>query len=458
MLLRIRSRDGLERVNVDENGNVETLMRAIEQDLRVPISDQGLSTNQGILLSKSPDDFRNMRDPSVTLRSLGLVHGSLVFLKYSGERTVQGPPCRVVPAGSFGRKMTMDDLIAKQTRIERQETPHCKLLSFDRDAANSFQHYVNETLAFAVKRGGFMYGSSNEAGEVMVDFIYEPPQQGLEDNILLLRNPEEEKVVDTIASALGMRKVGFIFTQTVGAQSDDFTLTGSEVRLAAELQTEFAGPLRGPATSADESATGRNGKVAATDADPEASTASTASSFPEFSIAVVKLEVNEEGAADVHFEAFQLSDQCLRLFQEGWFADGEDRPGADGAESGKVQRGEAVEPKLSKMKKEVIVAGKDTTMVDNDFFLVPVKISDHEGLLTSTFPVENRMVSPTQQSLRSHLERNRTKSYGQRLADFHLLFFLSRFLDPSSDIPILAEAVRTKSSIPDGYQLIIESL
>ena len=84
---------------------------------------------------------------------LGISHGTMLFLSYEGEPTVAGPVVRL-----SGRKMTMDDLIAKQMRIVRQESANCEMVSFDRDAANGFQAYVNNTLAFAVKRGGFMYG------------------------------------------------------------------------------------------------------------------------------------------------------------------------------------------------------------------------------------------------------------------------------------------------------------
>jgi hypothetical protein len=34
------------------------------------------------------------------------------------------------------------------------------------------------------------------------------------------------------------------------------------------------------------------------------------------------------------------------------------------------------------MRKEVVAGGKDAMEVDNDFFLVPVKISDHQGNMT----------------------------------------------------------------------------
>jgi hypothetical protein len=40
----------------------------------------------------------------------------------------------------------------------------------------------------------------------------------------------------------------------------------------------------------------------------------------------------------------------------------------------------------------VIVASKDVGEVDNDYFLIPVKILDHEGALYTSFPVENRLL------------------------------------------------------------------
>lgn len=49
------------------------------------------------------------------------------------------------------------------------------------------QRYVNETLGFSIQRGGFMYGTCDEDGEVQVDFIYEPPQTGTETSLLLHR-------------------------------------------------------------------------------------------------------------------------------------------------------------------------------------------------------------------------------------------------------------------------------
>ncbi|KAF8089413.1 hypothetical protein N665_0506s0019 [Sinapis alba] len=411
MMLRIRSRDGLERVTVKgpHTTTVSQLKTLIQNQLQIPTDNQTLSTDRNLLLAKTPDDFlsfTDMTDPNLPISSLNLCHGSMLYLAYEGERTIRGAPA-VTPAGSFGRKMTVDDLIARQMRVSRQEKSHCDSVSFDRDCANAFQRYVNESLAFAVKRGGFMYGSvSEEGGQVEVSFIYEPPQQGMEDNLILMRDDEEERRVDAIALGLGMRKVGFIFNQTVTQDKKDYTLSNVEVLLAAQLHAE--------------------------------------SELKEWVTAVVKLEVSEDGGgADVHFEAFQMSDMCVRLFREGWF---------------ETEIGPEDDPKLSKMKKEVVVGVKDLKEVDNDFFLVVVKILDHQGSLSCTFPIENRNNKTTVWALKTHMDRARSLPFVKRISDFHLLLFVAQFLDVASDVPALAECVRLQSHVPEGYELLIDSM
>ena len=77
-----------------------------------------------------------------------------------------------------GTHMTVDELVAKQTRIERQETPHAASVSFERHAADAFQSYVRDALAFSIKRGGLLYGTVDDGGKVSVEAIYELQQVG----------------------------------------------------------------------------------------------------------------------------------------------------------------------------------------------------------------------------------------------------------------------------------------
>ncbi|KAK1278112.1 NPL4-like protein 2 [Acorus gramineus] len=414
MIVRVRSRDGLERVTVpNPNATVAELKTLIESQLKVPAAQQTLSMDKDLLLCKTADEIRRFTDlsnPWSTFPSLGIGHGSLIYLSYDHtiiERTIPPPPL-LTPAGSFGRKMTMDDLIAKQVRVTRQETSPCESVSFDRSAADAFQHYVNDSLAFAVKRCGFMYGTVSDAGRVEVDFIYEPPQSGTEAVIYLLRDSTEEAAVEAVAAGLGMRAVGFMFTQAVGQDKEGYTLSETEVRLAAQMQVECGRGLE------------------------------------QWVTAVVKLEVSEDGGADVHFEAFQLSEMCVKLFREGWFLGDEAGPGTD--------------PKVTRLKKEVVVGVKDVKEVDNDFFLVPVKISDHQGLLSTTFPIENRNSEVTMRALKTHLDRTKSLPFVKRISDFHLLLFLARYFDVNADVPALAECVQGQITVPEGFKLIIESL
>lgn len=414
VMIRVRSRDGVERLSIDNpNLTIGELKTLIELHLHVPVSNQTLSLQQNLLLAKTPADrsrFTDMANPQTRLGSLNIGHGSLVYLSYDGEREIVAAPRRpsITPAGSFGKKMTMDDLIAKQMRVTRQETPHSQHVSFDRDAANAFQSYVNERLAFAVKRGGFMYGTVSEDGKVAVDFIYEPPQLGEEERLLLMRDTDEESLVDAIATGLGMRRVGFIFTQAVGQDQKDYTMSYLEVAQAVELHAQ--------------------------------------SGLKEWVTALVKLKVNDDGVADVHFEAFQMSDMCVRLFKEDWF------------DFDRAKDGQEIDPKVSLMKKDVVVGGKDVREVDNDFFLVVVSIFDHQGPLSSTFPIENRDFPVTTKAVKTHLERTKSLPFVKRISDFHLLLTLARFLDLNADIPALTQCVHSQTAVPEGYQLLIESI
>ena len=113
-----------------------------------------------------------------------------------------------------GGKMTVETMIARQTRIERQETPHCASVSFDAHAANAFQAYVNGTLGFNQMRFGWMFGSVDESGAVMVHAVYEPEQEGSEDSFEVAEGTPEEASAAAIAERLGMTLVGAVFNIT----------------------------------------------------------------------------------------------------------------------------------------------------------------------------------------------------------------------------------------------------
>ena len=62
--------------------------------------------------------------------------------------------------------------------------------------------------------------------------------------------------------------------------------------------------------------------------------------------------------------------------------------------------------------------------------------------------------------LRQHLQRAASKPYAARLADFHLLLYLAQQpgLEAASDLAGLVGAVHAGGAVPEGFQLIIDSL
>lgn len=64
----------------------------------------------------------------------------------------------------------------------------------------------------------------------------------------------------------------------------------------------------------------------------------------------------------------------------------------------------------------------------------------------------------TLRALKSHMDRTKNLSFVKRISDFHLLLLVARFLDVSADVPALAQCVQAQAPVPEGYQLLIESM
>ncbi|PSC72970.1 NPL4 1 [Micractinium conductrix] len=412
MIIRLRSRDGLERIEVGNGATLAQLKHAIQAKLGVPLEDMLLSKNAALLTAKEEQvpSFTDMQGDGAPLQQLGVAHGDMVFLLYHFEREVQ-PAVKKSDweKRPFGAHMDVAKMVSLQTRIERQEAPHAGSASFDFAAANLFQSYVSSAIAFSIKRGGILYGTVDEEGHVFVNAIYEPPQQGSADSLQLERGTEEERQADFVAERLGWKKVGWIFAQST--KEREFIMSNEEICQMAAIQDEM-------------------GEHAVT--------------------AVVATWPGEDEQPEVHFEVFQVSDQCVKLWRDGWFQEQQGEP------SGASQ---LRNPKDPKDETPVIVAGKDQGEVDTDYFLIPVAVRDHEGPLENKFPVENRLLPQGTAELKSHLAARRSKPYWARLADFHLLLYLARQPNfEEAEVGVLVDAVREQATVPEGFQLIIDSM
>ncbi|KAJ9529335.1 hypothetical protein QJQ45_008013, partial [Haematococcus lacustris] len=228
---------------------------------------------------------------------------------------------------------------------------------------------------------------------------------------------DEEEQVDWLAAQLGYKKVGLVFAQSQVEKAYDAIMNTAELMLA-EL--------------------GEHCTTVVVSWDPEGG----------------------EAGGHVHFEAFQCSKQCVQLAKDGWLVP----PG--GSPGGVTQLRNPADPAA---KEPVMVAarvvswslsaGKDAGEVDNDYFLCPVKIADHEGPLTSSFPIENRLLPQGKTELREHLRRMGSRPYVEKLSDFHLLLWLTK--QPNldrHDMTLLLDAVKTKAPVLEGYRVIIDSI
>lgn len=410
MLIRLRSRDGLERIQLEDGASVTALMLAIQQQLGVPLEQQRISRDPALLTAKDGAGISLLNDyREAPLQSLGVSHGDLLFLLYDMERQV-APAYKPGPLDSnrpFGSKVTMADIIAKQRRVERQDKAAVEGVSFDRAAANAFQQYCNSALAFSIKRGGICYGTVGEDNIVRVEFVFEPPQQGSQDELLLERGTPQEAQADFLAGVLGLQKVGWVFCQA--NKERDWIVSSGELQAMAAMQDEMG---------------------------------------PKSVTVLVTWDANDHGG-NVHFEAFQCSEQAVQLYKDGWFV-----PESEPSGISKMRN-----PKEPNVEQAVIVASKDADSVDNDWFLCACAILDHTGPLLSSFPVENRLIPQSASSLREHLRKHSSLPYSGRLADLHLLLWLAGQpnLD-QADMLAIVEAVRDKGELMEGYKVIIDSI
>jgi len=160
----------------------------------------------------------------------------------------------------------------KKMKPKLQETAHCTAAVVDYQAASMFQNYLQER-KFQTQRVGLLYGKFMDDGSTVIDVIYEPPQTSTKTEATMLPDPDGDRV-ESIASMLGLQKVGWIFSHP----KRDYVMSSAEIIRATEMQN---------------------------------------ASGPGFVTLI--LSFNEKNVGNL--EAFQLSDQALKLQREGMFVE-----------------------------------------------------------------------------------------------------------------------------------------
>eukprot|EP01027_Heterolobosea_sp_BB2_P011185 GEZU01016306.1.p1 GENE.GEZU01016306.1~~GEZU01016306.1.p1 ORF type:complete len:320 (-),score=97.75 GEZU01016306.1:149-1108(-) len=307
-----------------------------------------------------------------------------------------------------GRKKnwTMAEYLALKeqhtVRVKHQDESVLKSVSLDYACADAFQSFLRE-MAFQAQRMGYMYGTENEEeAAAYVDVIYEPLQESTPEGFIELKDPLQDRA-DTLASLLGLRKVGWIFSHQPRT-GKEYIMTHAEILKTAELQA-------------------KHGRY----------------------FVSVMVTVNEEG--QTQFEAYQVSEQCVKMFQDGLFLPAEKQ--------------DSEKPGIIKTKKPVVVDKKETTEVDTMLLITTVAIKDRKGDFLTGFPYHNRPSADYRPSMKACKDALLSRSklpFLDRVRDFHLLLFLTNYLSLTTDMPALCEAIRTRNADASvGFEMIVNA-
>jgi len=314
MLIRLRTNVGLWRIpDLTDSTTIDQLYAKIKETRPNLVFTKPLSLDPKC-------ESQVLSDESKTLRDLKIVNGHMMYAFVDENSCIAPPEDSAAGGGSIIQKdgtikkrsyeeassaagfrpgmmslrsmkmqWTLNEFMAMDAqfsfKIQKQPEAFCKQVSLDSNSCNHFQNYMR-MFNFQQTRFGFLYGSfahdpkdeKNKFGldRVKVECIYEPPQICNADGFEILED-ENESRIEELAKLLGLQKVGWVVGHP--PREEGFQLNANEVIMAAELQLEAANGVE---------------------------------STP---FVTVKCTLDDDGNG--HFDAFQVSTQCMEMAAEG---------------------------------------------------------------------------------------------------------------------------------------------
>uniref|UniRef100_A0A671RT95 Nuclear protein localization protein 4 homolog n=1 Tax=Sinocyclocheilus anshuiensis TaxID=1608454 RepID=A0A671RT95_9TELE len=323
--------------------------------------------------------------------------------------------------------------------LNRQKYRHVDNIMFENHTiADRFLDFWRKT---GNQRMGYLYGRYTEHKDIPLGIraevaaIYEPPQIGTQNSLELIEDPKAE-AVEEIAAKLGLRKVGWIFTDLLSEDTrigtvhytrnkDSFFLSAEECITAGHFQNQHANACR---------------------------------LSPDGHFGSKFFTVVATGGPDnqVHFEGYQVSNQCMALVRDECLLPCRDAP----------ELGYAKESSTEQYVPDVFYKDKDKFGNDITYLARPLPVEyliiditttfpkDPVFTFSSTlrFPIENRdALGETQDfhSLATYLSQcsSSSSSFLDIVSDFHLLLFLvtNEVMPLQDSIGLLLDAVKTSN-------------
>jgi len=321
--------------------------------------------------------------------------------------------------------------------LHRQPWRHVDSIMFENpQIVDRYLQYWRES---GNQRGGWLYGRYEMYPEVplgmkaVVCAIYEPPQESSRDTLKLLPDPKEE-VVEEIAANLGLRRVGWIFTDLIPSAdgkvksyrgAETHFLSAQEIITAAHYQNTFPNKCK----AADEGLFGSK-------------------------FVTVCVTGNKEN--EIHMEGYQVSNQCMSLVRDEILVPTKDAP----------ELGYIIESTDLKYVPDVFFMEKDeykneikklARPLPVEYLLLDVPVSSPlQPLATFSilegdrkhFPVENRMLESSLQDFNSfarYIDQFRSAEFLTAVSDLHVLVFMATLdIMPLRDfLGPLYDAIRT---------------
>ncbi|XP_070339930.1 nuclear protein localization protein 4 homolog isoform X2 [Equus asinus] len=472
IIIRVQSPDGVKRITATKRETAATFLKKVAKEF-------GFQNNGFSVYINRNKTGEITASSNKSLNLLKIKHGDLLFLFPS---SLAGPSSEMetsTPPGfkAFGAPNVVEDEIdqylSKQDgKIYRSRDPqlcrhgplgkcvHCVPLEpFDEDYLNhleppvkhmSFHAYIRkltggadkgkfvalENISCKIKSGceGHLPWPNGICTKCQPSAITLNRQIGTQNSLELLEDPKAD-VVDEIAAKLGLRKVGWIFTDLVSEDTrkgtvrysrnkDTYFLSSEECITAGDFQNKHPNICR---LSPD----GHFGSKFVT---------AVATGGPD---------------NQVHFEGYQVSNQCMALVRDECLL-----PCKDAPELGYAKESSSEQYVPDVFYKDIDKFGNEITQLARplpvEYLIIDITTTFPKdpvytfSISQNPFPIENRdVLGETQDfhSLATYLSQNTSSVFLDTISDFHLLLFLvtNEVMPLQDSISLLLEAVRTRN-------------